>query len=116
MLLTTRLQQSSGSKWTRRNVIGDTASERRSPDTLASSICKGRQGVTALSHIEQRSAPPKYQAPRAGKLDELLTAVGTDRDGEAFTALFDHFQLRVQAQMLRGGVTPFAAADIAQDV
>jgi RNA polymerase sigma factor (sigma-70 family) len=72
--------------------------------------------VTALSHIEERSASPKYRGPRARKLDHLLTAVGTDRDDEAFTVLFDHFQPRVQAQMLRGGMAPFAAADIAQDV
>ena len=50
------------------------------------------------------------------KLDDLLTAVGTDRDSEAFNALFDYFQPRVQAQMLRRGLAPFAAADIAQDV
>src|SRR5271169_5504031 len=52
----------------------------------------------------------------AGELDELLTAVGTDRDGEAFTALFDHFGPRVHAQMLRLGLAPFAAADVTQDV
>jgi RNA polymerase sigma-70 factor (ECF subfamily) len=48
--------------------------------------------------------------------DDLLVAVGVRRDGQAFTALFDHFGPRVQAQMLRGGVTVAAAEDLAQDV
>jgi RNA polymerase sigma factor (sigma-70 family) len=72
--------------------------------------------VTALSHVHERSRPPKYPVSQHRKLDDLLTAVGTDRDGEAFNALFDYFQPRVQAQMLRRGLAPFAAADIAQDV
>jgi RNA polymerase sigma-70 factor (ECF subfamily) len=65
------------------------------------------------------SAPPpdhrKYAA-RTHELDELLTAVGSHRDGEAFTVLFDHFRPRVHAQMLRLGLAPFAAADVTQDV
>jgi len=52
----------------------------------------------------------------ADNLDALLTAVGADRDSEAFTVLFDHFVPRVQAQMLRLGLAPFAAADVTQDV
>jgi RNA polymerase sigma-70 factor (ECF subfamily) len=50
------------------------------------------------------------------EFDDLLVAVGVQRDGQAFTALFDHFGPRVQAQMLRGGVTAAAAEDLAQDV
>jgi RNA polymerase sigma factor (sigma-70 family) len=49
-------------------------------------------------------------------LDDLLTAVGSERDGEAFTVLFDHFGPRVHAQMRRLGLAPFAAADVTQDV
>jgi RNA polymerase sigma factor (sigma-70 family) len=51
-----------------------------------------------------------------GEFDDLLTAVGTDRDGAAFTTLFDHFGPRVHAQMVRLGLAPFAAADVTQDV
>jgi RNA polymerase sigma-70 factor (ECF subfamily) len=72
--------------------------------------------VTALFPVEERSGRPKHLASRTDKLDDLLTAVGTDRDDEAFTALYDYFQPRLQAQMLRGGLPPFAAADVAQDV
>jgi RNA polymerase sigma factor (sigma-70 family) len=64
------------------------------------------------------------EAPRHGgrsvacgdQLDDLLTAVGAARDGEAFTVLFDHFGPRVHAQMIRLGLAPFAAADVTQDV
>ena len=72
--------------------------------------------MTSLSHIESPSRQRKYSAIRVCELDELLTAVGLERDGEAFTALFDHFRPRVHAQMLRLGLAPFAAADVAQDV
>jgi RNA polymerase sigma factor (sigma-70 family) len=66
-------------------------------------------------------AHPSYRhrkdtAARADELDDLLTAVGTDRDGDAFTVLFGHFRPRLHAQMLRQGLAPFAAADVTQDV
>ena len=66
--------------------------------------------MTSWIPAEQPSPPLAYE------LDDLLTAVGTDRDGEAFTALFDHFTPRLQAQMVRGGLAPFVAADVTQDV
>ncbi len=72
--------------------------------------------MTALSPIEKRSGQPKYPVSRTPELDDLLTAVGDDRDGKAFSALFDYFQPRLQAQMMRRGLPPFAAADMTQDV
>jgi RNA polymerase sigma-70 factor (ECF subfamily) len=66
--------------------------------------------------MESPSRRRKFVAGRASQLDDLLTAVGVERDGEAFTELFDHFRPRVHAQMLRLGLAPFAAADVAQDV
>jgi RNA polymerase sigma factor (sigma-70 family) len=62
-----------------------------------------------------RPLPRRYVAP-ADDLDDLLSAVGAERDGEAFTLLFDHFRPRVHAQMLRLGLAPFTAADVTQDV
>ena len=61
---------------------------------------------------------PLHQRPagQTDNLDALLTAVGAERDSEAFTVLFDHFVPRVQAQMIRLGLAPFAAADVTQDV
>jgi RNA polymerase sigma factor (sigma-70 family) len=73
-------------------------------------------GVTSLSHMESPSRRHKYAATNVRNLDDLLTAVGVERDGEAFNALFDHFRPRVHAQMVRLGLAPFAAADVTQDV
>lgn len=61
-----------------------------------------------LAHVAKPAAIPT--------LDDLLTAVGVDRDGAAFTTLFGHFGPRVQAQMIRRGVATVAADDITQDV
>jgi hypothetical protein len=58
----------------------------------------------------------KYPAPQVVDYDALLTAVGARGDGDAFTRLFDHFGPRVQSQLLRLGVAPFAAEDVTQDV
>ncbi len=71
--------------------------------------------LTEWSHTEVSSPLHRRRGP-ADNLDTLLKAVGADRDSEAFTALFDHFVPRVQAQMIRLGLAPFAAADVTQDV
>jgi RNA polymerase sigma factor (sigma-70 family) len=72
--------------------------------------------LTEWSHNEIPSPAHRQAVGVAGDLDGLLTAVGTDRDSEAFALLFDHFVPRVQAQMVRLGLAPFAAADVTQDV
>lgn len=72
--------------------------------------------VTSWFHSDESSRHRKYAVAGARELDDLLTAVGTSRDGGAFTALFDHFRPRVHAQMVRLGLAPFAAADVTQDV
>jgi RNA polymerase sigma-70 factor (ECF subfamily) len=71
--------------------------------------------VTAWFDIDATTRR-KSAAPVARDLDDLLTAVGAHRDGEAFTTLFDHFTPRLHAQMTRLGLAPYAAADVAQDV
>jgi RNA polymerase sigma factor (sigma-70 family) len=63
-----------------------------------------------------RSHRQKHRPARSGDHEGLLAAVGTNRDGEAFAILFDHFRPRLQMQMVRGGLAPFAAEDVAQDV
>jgi RNA polymerase sigma-70 factor (ECF subfamily) len=72
--------------------------------------------VTTWFHIDGHPHRRKYTVARRNELDDLLTAVGADRDGKAFTALFGHFGPRVHAQMVRLGLAPFAAADVTQDV
>jgi RNA polymerase sigma factor (sigma-70 family) len=77
---------------------------------------EGCRGVTAWFDTDESQPNRRYRAAKGRQLDDLLTAVGSSRDGEAFTALFDHFRPRVHAQMLRQGLAPFAAADVTQDV
>jgi RNA polymerase sigma factor (sigma-70 family) len=72
--------------------------------------------MTEWLHSEMRSPLRGPPGGSTDHLDTLLTAVGADRDGDAFTVLFDHFVPRVQAQMIRLGLAPFAAADVTQDV
>ena len=71
--------------------------------------------MTAWFQSEDLPKRRDYRVP-ARKLDDLLTAVGSRRDCEAFATLFGHFTPRVQAQMVRGGLAPFTAADVSQDV
>jgi RNA polymerase sigma-70 factor, ECF subfamily len=56
------------------------------------------------------------ESGRKRELDDLLTAVGSTRDGQAFSLLFHHFRPRVQAQLVRLGLGPAAAEDLTQDV
>ncbi len=72
--------------------------------------------MSTLSHSSEITNHRGFAAARTTELDDLLTAVATARNDQAFTELFDHFGPRVQAQMLRQGLAPFAAADVAQDV
>jgi RNA polymerase sigma factor (sigma-70 family) len=72
--------------------------------------------VSTWFHIEEAPRQRHYAAARRPDLEDLLTAVGADRDDKAYTELFDHFRPRVQAQMLRLGLGPYAAADVTQDV
>jgi RNA polymerase sigma factor (sigma-70 family) len=77
---------------------------------------EGVPGVTSWFHTDELQPRREYRAAKGCELDDLLTAVGANRDDGAFTALFDHFRPRVHAQMLRLGLAPFAAADVTQDV
>ena len=52
----------------------------------------------------------------ASELDDLLTAVGAERDGEAFTVLFDHFGPRVHAQMRPARSGAIRRRRVTQDV
>jgi RNA polymerase sigma factor (sigma-70 family) len=72
--------------------------------------------VTSWFEINPPPRPHRRPVAAGHELDDLLTAVGSHRDGDAFTVLFDHFRPRVHAQMVRLGLAPFAAADVAQDV
>lgn len=68
------------------------------------------------SWIDDPSCRRNFAGSRRGELDDLLIAVGTSRDGKAYTRLFAHFQPRVETQLVRLGLTAVAAEDAAQDV
>jgi RNA polymerase sigma factor (sigma-70 family) len=68
------------------------------------------------SWIEDPCYPRKFLGTGRTELDDLLIAVGRRQDGKAFGALFAHFRPRVQAQLVRLGLAPVAAEDVAQDV
>lgn len=74
--------------------------------------------MNQIYRLEADRATAKGRRPAVltDDLNDLLTAVGASRDGRAFTMLFDHFRPRLQAQMVRGGLAPFAAEDVTQDV
>ncbi|HTP93454.1 MAG TPA: sigma-70 family RNA polymerase sigma factor [Xanthobacteraceae bacterium] len=72
--------------------------------------------MTSWFDTDETFRDRKFAAAGGQELDDLLTAVGTHRDGGAFAALFDHFGPRVHAQLVRLGLAPFAAADVTQDV
>jgi len=72
----------------------------------------------SLSWVQTDDPPYRRKCPvaRRSELNDLLIAVGAQRDGKAFTVLFDHFRPRVQAQLVRLGLAPTAAEDLTQDV
>lgn len=72
--------------------------------------------MNLTSWMDDPSCRRTFPAARTNELDDLLTAVGASRDGKAFKRLFDHFRPRLQAQMMRLGLGPVAAEDVAQDV
>jgi RNA polymerase sigma factor (sigma-70 family) len=74
--------------------------------------------VDQIYRLETDHAAGRGRRPAAvtNDLSNLLTAVGASRDGKAFAVLFDHFRPRLQAQMVRRGLAPFAAEDVTQDV
>jgi RNA polymerase sigma factor (sigma-70 family) len=47
--------------------------------------------------------------------EDLLVAVGKNRDRDAFVRLFEHFAPRVKSFLLKGGMSAAQADDLAQD-
>ena len=58
-------------------------------------------------------APPSLDA--SDEWTALLTAIATRRDRQAFERLFGFFAPRIKSYMLRGGMAPAVAEDIAQE-
>lgn len=51
----------------------------------------------------------------AGGYSALIVAIGVSRDRDAFGALFSHFAPRVKSYMMRLGLAPDVAEELAQD-
>ena len=79
-------------------------------------VWKSAVSLTSWAETDDLAYRRSVPAGRASELDDLLTAVGANRDRRAFTVLFDHLVPRVQAQMVRLGLAPVAAEDVTQDV
>jgi len=72
-----------------------------------------RARAFAFNALMQDPPPP---AAEAASLDELLLAVGRDRDRAAFAALFDHFAPRLKAYLRRLGCDGAQAEELVQEV
>lgn len=58
-------------------------------------------------------APEKPDSP--GYFRDLLLAVGQRKDKAAFAELFDYFAPRIKSFLMKGGATPDAADELAQE-
>ncbi|MEM7650741.1 MAG: sigma-70 family RNA polymerase sigma factor [Pseudomonadota bacterium] len=61
--------------------------------------------------MAENVAPPKSSED----FSELLHALGQEKNKEAFIALFDHFAPRVKSFLMKGGASPEAADELAQE-
>lgn len=63
-----------------------------------------------------KSAEPQATAPHGPSYyNALLVTVGQKRDKEAFAELFDYFAPRVKSFLMKGGASPDAADELAQE-
>lgn len=72
-----------------------------------------RGGVFAFNAGMKDSASPAAEA--APSMDDLLVAVGRDRDRAAFAALFGHFAPRLKAYLRRLGADPVGCEELVQE-
>jgi RNA polymerase sigma-70 factor (ECF subfamily) len=69
-----------------------------------------RRPMALITKLTQSAA-----GPTAGELADLLQAVADTRDRSAFATLFGYFAPRVKAFLVRGGVSPGLAEELAQE-
>lgn len=67
-------------------------------------------------YVCMQDTPAPTAAFGAASMDELLVAVGRERDRSAFAALFGHFAPRVKAYLRRLGADPATAEELVQEV
>lgn len=63
------------------------------------------------SHIDANLPIP----PPVTRWEDLLVRVGAQRDRDAFIRLFEHFAPRLKSFLMKGGVDPASAEELAQE-
>lgn len=71
-------------------------------------------GAMDMGHNPARKTLPAAPAP-AVTFDDLLVAVGAARNRDAFVRLFEHYAPRVKSFLMKGGLTPEQADEVAQE-
>lgn len=75
--------------------------------------------VVTNEHVKARNgALPANQTreePVSADYDAALLAIGESRDKEAFVVLFEHFAPRVKSFLMKGGLQPEMADELAQE-
>lgn len=65
--------------------------------------------------MSARRKPEAGKTPDPVTFEDLLIAVGKNRDRDAFVRLFEHYAPRVKSFLMKGGMSPAQADDLAQD-
>lgn len=71
--------------------------------------------VEPLPVMQPAHQDPARSSAVSGPWRDLLVAVGTRGDKEAFAALFDHFAPRIKSFLMKGGASPDQADEMAQE-
>ena len=75
-------------------------------------------GMTRHSAVQPVNAANNTDANPLGnstRFEDLLVRVGQSRDRDAFVRLFEHFAPRLKSFLIKGGLSPAQADDLAQD-
>ncbi len=93
---------------------------RRSPPVASTPIigqCLALPDALALTTRVMSAAPPApATAPAGDTLNDLVTAIGQNRDRTAFAALFSDFGPRLKGYLMRSGSSADAAEELLQEV
>ena len=80
---------------------------------------KGMHGAIAQNfdagRPSGRSVNASSNAPQRSAADALVVAIARHQDRDAFAALFQHFAPRVKSYLIRLGVSPAQADELAQE-
>ncbi len=69
--------------------------------------------ASVLTGPDPQTAPEKTASP--AYFQRLLLAIAEKEDQEAFATLFDYFAPRIKSFLMKGGATPDAADELAQE-